>query len=80
MSAKYKPSDYGLLRRRCVELQAPGWKQKDIASALGLTEGWVSQTLRKYRGQGPQGLMTRKPTGYPPKITPQQLSQLVEEL
>ena len=80
MSAKYKPSDYELLRRRCVELKAAGWKQKDIASALGLTEGWVSQTLKKYRVQGPEGLVTRKPTGYPPKITPEQLSQLIGEL
>ncbi len=80
MSAKYKPSDYELLRRRCAELKEAGWKQKDIASALGLTEGWVSQTLKKYRARGPEGLVTRKPTGYPPKITPEQLSQLVEQL
>ena len=80
MSAKYKPSDYEVLRRRCVELKEAGWKQKDIASALGLTEGWVSQTLRKYREQGPDGLLARKPTGSPPKITAQELSHLVEEL
>jgi len=48
--------------------------------ALGLTEGWVSQTLKKYRDQGPQGLVIRKPTGYPHKITPEQLSHLVGEL
>ena len=69
-----------MLRRRCVELKEIGWKQKDIALALGLTEGWVSQTLKKHRNQGPQGLTTRKPTGYPPKITPEQLSRLVSEL
>ena len=80
MSAKFKPSDYEVLRRRCVEMKESGWKQKDIATALGLTPGWVSQTIKKYREQGPQGLLARKPTGSPPKITPQQLSQLVEEL
>lgn len=80
MSAKYKPSDYEVLRRRCVELKEAGWKQKHIASALGLTEGWVSQTLKKYREQGPDGLLARKPTGSPPKITAQELSHLVEEL
>lgn len=80
MSAKYKSSDYELLRRRCVELKEAGWKQKDIASALGLTEGWVSRTLQKYREKGPDALVTRKPTGYLPKMTPEQLSQLVKEL
>ena len=80
MSAKYKPSDYEVLRRRCVELREADWKRKDIASALGLTEGWVSQTLKKYREQGLDGLVTRKPTGYPPKMKPEQLSQLVGEL
>ena len=80
MSAKYKPSDYEVLRRRCVEMKESGWKQKDIATALGLTPGWVSQTIKKYREQGAEALLARKPTGSPPKITPQQLAHLVEEL
>jgi len=80
MSAKYKPSDYEVFRRRCVEMKESGWKQKDIATALGLTPGWVSQTMKKYREQGPEGLLARKPTGSPPKITSQELSHLVEEL
>ena len=77
MSAKYKSSDYEVLRRRCVALREVGCKQKDIASALGLTEGWVSQTLMKHRENG---LLARKPTGSPPKITAQELPQLVKEL
>ena len=80
MSAKYKPSDYEVLRRRCVELKGAGWKQKDIASAFGLTEGWVSRTLKKHRELGPEGLLARKPPGSPPRLTPEQLSQLVEAL
>ena len=80
MSAKYKPSDYEVLRRRCVELKESGWKQNDIALALGLTEGWVSQTLKKYRELGTDGLLARKPPGSLPKLTPEQLSELVEEL
>ncbi len=80
MSAKYKPSDYEVLRRRCAELKEAGWKQKDIASALGLTEGWVSQTLRKYLELGPDGLLARKPPGSLPKLTPEQTSKLVDEL
>lgn len=80
MRVKYKPSDYELLRRRCVELKNANWKQKDIATALGLTEGWVSQTLKKHRELGPDGLLARKPPGSRPKLTPDQLSKLVEEL
>lgn len=80
MKAKYKPSDYEVLRRRCVELKEAGWKQKDITSALGLTEGWVSQTLKKYRELGTEGLLARKPPGSLPKLTSEHLSQLVEEL
>ena len=80
MSAKYKPSDYEVLRRRCVELKESGWKQNDIALALGLTEGWVSQTLKKYRESGYGGLSARKPPGALPKLKPEQLSELVEAL
>lgn len=80
MSAKYKPSAYEVLRRRCVELKESGWKQNEIALALGLTEGWVSQTLKKYRELGPDGLSARKPPGSQPKLTPEQLCELVEAL
>ena len=54
--ASYKQSDYEVLRRRCVELHQAGWKQGAIAQALGLTQGWVSQTLKKYREQGASAL------------------------
>ncbi|MFC5413199.1 winged helix-turn-helix domain-containing protein [Larkinella bovis] len=77
---KYKQSDYELLRRRCVELDLAGWKQGPIAQALGLTQGWVSQTLKKYRQQGVTALQWRKPTGAPTRLTRDQLQQLVDEL
>jgi transposase len=80
MGAKYKARDYEVLRRRCVELKEAKWPQKAIAEALGLTEGWVSQTLKKYREAGPAGLLARKPTGAPTKLNQQQLAQLVHEL
>ena len=80
MGAKYKASDYEVLRRRCVELKEAKWPQKAIAEALGLTERRVSQTLKKYRESGPVGLLTRKPTGAPTKLNGQQLAQLVQEL
>lgn len=78
--AKYNQSDYEVLRRRCVELHQVGWKQGPIAQALGLTQGWVSQTLKKYREQGPAALPWRKPSGAPTRLTTDQLGQLVEAL
>lgn len=78
--ALYKPSDYELLRRRCAELKQQGWQQAKIAQALGLTEGWVSRTLKKYRLEGQAGLVWRKPSGPSCRLTDEQLAQLVEEL
>lgn len=78
--ATYKPSDYELLRRRCAQLKDEGWKQTQIATALGLTEGWVSRTLKKYQQDGQAGLAWRKPKGPDCRLTDEQLTQLVEEL
>ncbi|MFD2569226.1 winged helix-turn-helix domain-containing protein [Spirosoma soli] len=76
----YTPSDYELLRRRCAHLKDQGWKQATIAQALGLTEGWVSRTLKKYRQEGQAALAWRKPHGPACRLTDEQLAQLVEEL
>lgn len=78
--AIYKQADYEALRRRCVELKQMGWRQADIARAFGLTEGWVSQTLKTYREQGDSGLTTGKRTGAPSRLTADQLDQLTKEL
>lgn len=78
--ASYKPSDYELLRRRCAELKDQGWQQSKIAQALGLTEGWVSRTLTKYRQQGQAGLAWRKPSGPNCRLTDEQIVQLLAEL
>lgn len=78
--ASYKQTEYEVLRRRCAALHQQGWKQVAIAQALGLTQGWVSRTLTKYRQQGQDALAWRKPAGATAKLTPEQLAQLVEEL
>ena len=78
--ATLTPSDYQLLRQRCAQLKEQGWKQAKIAQALGLTEGWVSRTLKKYRLDGQAGLAWRKPKGPACRLTDQQLRQLGEEL
>ena len=76
----YKLSDYEALRRRCVELSQAGWKQLAIAQAFGLTQPWVSRTLKKYQQQGVTALQEGKRTGAPARLAADQLSQLVIEL
>ncbi|RYF39069.1 MAG: transposase [Cytophagaceae bacterium] len=78
--ASYQQTQYEVLRRRCATLHQEGWKQADIAQALGLTQGWVSHTITKYRQQGQDALTWRKPAGATAKLTNTQLAQLVEEL
>jgi transposase len=78
--AKYRPSDYELLRRRCAELKEAGWQQVKIAQALGLSQAWVSQTLKKYRQDGQAGLVWRKPNGPACRLMDAQIEQLMVEL
>lgn len=78
--ASDKQIQYEVLRRRCVALDQQGWKQVTIAQALGLTQGWVSRTLKKYRQQGHDALAWQKPPGATARLTDEQLAQLVQEL
>jgi transposase len=47
-------------RLHAFELKARGWKQREIAGALGVTEGAVSQWMKRAKGEGVEGLK-RKP-------------------
>ena len=67
-------------RLRAWELVRKGWKQADVAAALGVTPGAVSQWVRTARQGGPQALRHRKPTGSPPKLSAGQRAQLSELL
>ncbi len=76
------PLEYREYRRlRAYELKEQGWKQKDIkdikdiAAALGVTEGAVSQWLKRAREEGGRGALRRRPPPGPrPRLTPEQLS------
>jgi transposase len=71
------PKDWREGRRmRAWELHEQGWKQKDIAAALGVSEGAVSQWFKKARTQGTQALRHQPPPGAQPKLSPQQRAQL----
>src|SRR3979411_3033616 len=71
------PQDWREGRRmRAWELHEQGWKQKDIAAALGVTEGAVSQWLKKAREQGIEAVQHHPAPGAIPKLSPEQQSQL----
>src|SRR5260370_41888612 len=64
-------------RRRAWELKEAGWKQQDIAAALGVTGGAVSQGLSGAQAEGvEEGLRRHAAPGPSPKLTPEQLAQL----
>ena len=63
-------------RLRAWELYQQGWKQKDMAAALGVTEGAVSQWITKGKSLGAEALRHRPSPGAPPKLRPEQLAQL----
>lgn len=78
MSTKISPqSDWREHRRlQAVKLHEKGWKHNKIAEALGVTEGAVSQWIKKAKTQGVQALSHQPPPGRPPKLTVEQFAQL----
>ncbi len=67
-------------RQRAWELHQQGWKQKDIAAALGVTQGAVSQWVKRGREGGPPALRRRTAPGASPRLTGEQRVQLVDVL
>ncbi len=63
-------------RRRAWELKEQGWKQKDIAAALGVTEGAVSQWLKRGREGGVEALRRHPAPGPQAKLSAEQLAEL----
>src|SRR5947209_8685983 len=71
------PKDWREGRRlRAWDLTQAGWKQKDIASALGVTAGAVSQWLRRARDGGVAALRHRPAPGAPPRLSAAQREQI----
>jgi transposase len=63
-------------RFQAWELYQRGWKQKDIAAAMSLTKGSISQWVKRAKEGGVESLRQRKPPGAPPRLTPEQKAQL----
>jgi transposase len=56
-------------RLRAFELKERGWKQAQIADALGVSEGAVSQWMKRAREKGVQDLRHKPPPGAPPRLS-----------
>lgn len=68
-------------RLRAWELKQEGWNQREIARALGVTEGAVSQWMKRAGEEGGvEGLRKRTSPGAPPRLSESQRVQLKELL
>lgn len=77
MGAPQKNHDWREERRmRAWNLKQAGWKQTDIATALGVTEGAVSQWLKRGREQGVAALKSQPSAGPQPRLTREQHEHL----
>ena len=67
-------------RRRAWELHQQGWTQCHIAAALGVTQGAVSQWLKRATERGVEALRACPAPGPRPLLTSDQRAQLVRLL
>jgi len=64
-----------------LELKERGWKQTHIAAdALGVTEGAVSQWMKRAREEGAEGLRHKPPPGATPRLSEEGRAKLPELL
>lgn len=63
-------------RLRAWELAQQGWKVGQIAEALGVTHGAVSQWLSRARREGEASLRDRPRPGRVPRLTPEQQARV----
>jgi transposase len=77
MKKELEPHDWKEGRRlRAWELWQQEWKQKDIAMALGVSKGAVSQWLKRARIEGKEALRRHPAPGAQPKLSTEQLAEL----
>src|ERR1700733_5443048 len=80
-STKSSPHDWKEWRRfRAWELKQQGWSQHDIAVALGVTSGAVSQWIHTVEAGGAEALRSHTSPGHPAKLTLCQRSQIPDFL
>src|SRR5215208_3415018 len=67
-------------RLRAWELKQEGWKQQDIARALGVSKGAVSQWMKRAKQEGMEALKHRPPPGAQPRLSEDERAKLPELL
>jgi transposase len=67
-------------RLQAWRLKQRGWPQRQIAEALGVSEGAVSQWMKRAREEGPDALRHRPSPGAPRRLSTEQLTRLPELL
>ena len=67
-------------RIQAWRLKQHGWSQRQIAEALGVSEGAVSQWMTRARDVGPEALRRRPPPGAPRRLSPEPRARLPELL
>ena len=76
-TAPHTPAGWREGRRlRGWDLYQQGWKQKDIAAALGVSEGAVSQWITRAEVGGREALYDVRPPGRPSELSLAQLAAL----
>jgi transposase len=63
-------------RFRAWELHQAGWKQTAIADALGVSQGAVSQWLKRAKAEGTEALRSQPIPGAPRRLSAERLAQL----
>jgi transposase len=67
-------------RKQAWLLKERGWKQQDIAVALGVSEGAVSQWLKRGREKGVEALNAQPSKGLTPRLNTEQKAQIPQLL
>jgi transposase len=76
-STTERPTNWREWRRlRAWDLYEQRWKQKDIATALGVTAGAVSQWISRARAGGREALQTQPCSGGRARLTSDQRDQI----
>src|SRR5204863_6634559 len=57
-------------------LKEQGWQEKGVATAVGVSEGDVSQWLKRGREGGVEALNAHAPKGMTPRLTAEQKAQI----
>jgi transposase len=77
----HSPQNWNEGRRlQAWQLKQRGWSQRQIAAALGVSEGAVSQGMTRAREGGPAALRRRPSPGAPRRLSCAQLARLPDLL